>query len=117
MLFRSIPVDWTVIAGAKNVKVYSDAAMTQPLVALHFGEIPQGEFRVFPFWIYNEGVVPTDVVTTVEGFPEGATLLVFPESVHLAGGEHAEGAISVALAGDAPLEFQAVTVHVSDGIA
>lgn len=118
MLFRSIPIDWTIIEGVKKVEVYDDDTVTCPFIALHFGEIPQGETRDFTCYVRNDGLVPSDVQLTVVGAPAGATIALTPDfatPVPMAPGESATVEIAVTIAPDAVLEFQSVTLEVSDG--
>lgn len=115
MLFKSIPVDWTVIAGVKQVKVYSDLAMTTELSALHLGEIAQGESRDFTCYIRNEGKIATDVILTPVGDPGAAVVTVIPDSFTLAADENVEALITVEVDPASPPEVGAVTIEVSDG--
>lgn len=117
MLFKSIPVDWTVIPGVKQVKVYNDEEMTSPFIALHFGEIPQGETRDFTFYVRNEGKIVTDVVIMPVGDPGDATVSLMPNSFNLAAGESVSVVIEIVVSPISPLETGAITLEVSDGEA
>lgn len=115
MLFRIIPIDWTVIAGVKQVKVYNDAGMTSELTVLHLGEIPQGELRSFTCYVRNEGKITTDVVLTAQGDPGAALVTLTPDTFTLAADESAEAVLGILVSPTSPLEAGAITVEVSDG--
>lgn len=119
MLFRSIPIDWTIIEGIKKVEVYDDDTMTRPFVALHFGEIPQGETRDFTCYVRNDGLVSSDVLMAVVGAPAGATVALSPDLTGtpwpMQPGESVAVEIAITIAPDAALEFQSVTLEVGDG--
>lgn len=117
MLFKSIPVDWTVIPGVKQVKVYNDEEMTSPFIALHFGEIPQGETRDFTFYVRNEGKIVTDVVVSPKGDPGAAAINLTPSSASLAADESVSMVIEIVVSPISPLEAGAITIEVSDGEA
>lgn len=78
MQLFSFVVDWTIVAGEKDVKLYIDEECTTLMPGpVHFGEIPQGEERDFTFYAKNEGTIPTDIHIVVEGTPsEGVTVSV-----------------------------------------
>lgn len=114
MLFKIIPVDWTVIAGVKQVKVYNDAEMTSEFMALHWGEIPQGELRSFTCYVRNEGKIATDVILAVVGDPGAALVTVAPDTFTLAADESVEAVIGILVSPTSPLEAGAITVEVSD---
>ena len=116
MLFKSMPVDWTVIPGVKKIQVYTDPEFTQPTVPpIHFGEIRQGESKDFEMYVVNEGAIPTAVVIDVVGDPGAASVTVTPVTFSLAAGESQMITLVVLAAPTSPLEAGAVTVEIGDG--
>lgn len=121
MLFRSFNIDFTVVPGVKDVKLYTDEDCNQILVApVHFGQFPQGEQRDFDIYARNEGVIPTDVAVEIVGDTSWGAVTLVPDLVNnpqlVQPGEVLHFQIVLDLNPDATVdEFHVFEVRVTDG--
>ena len=121
MIFRTIDIDFTVISGTKDVKVYVDQDCAVELPGpIHFGDIPQGESRDIPLWLKNEGLIPTDVIFDLIGGTPGAIITaepnLFDTPVNTQPGEVLPVTVTITVAPDAALADYAFQIEIGDGI-
>jgi hypothetical protein len=89
--FFTVPWDMTVVIAppVKSVAVFSDNLCTQPVVALHWGQVSTGQSLTFDFYLKNTG---NAAVVAGMSIPEDMTNILVnvsfsPAQVSLAAGQ------------------------------
>lgn len=120
-LFRTFNIDFTVVPGVKDVKLYIDEECQQILVGdVHFGQFPQGEARDFDIYARNEGQIPTNIAVEIIGDTSWGSVVLVPDLTTtpepVAPGEVLPFQIILNLSPDAVVDdFHTFEVRVTDG--
>ena len=66
-VYQTIPIDFTVVIGVQDVKMYIDPECTTLVTSIHFGEVARGNTKTFTMYAKNIGDETVNLETRFYG--------------------------------------------------